>query len=87
MRWGRILSATALCVLTVATTPAGAQPAPDNDSEARAPSLSLATLGSSSSMSFYGQASEQTITLPVQTGLVDRAHRKSSGVLAEIPHL
>lgn len=72
MRWGRILTATAVCVLTVATTPAGAEPAPGSGSEAQAPSLSLAALGSSSFMTFYGQASEQTITLPVQPGLVPR---------------
>lgn len=62
---------TAILVALATTVPtAHAEPAPG--ATTAAPTLSLAALGSSSFMTFYGQASEQTVTLPVQPGMIPR---------------
>lgn len=66
-RWLRPLAA-ALIALTVALPTAQAEPAPGTVADA--PVLSLAALGSSSYMAFYGQEADRTITLPVQPGLI-----------------
>lgn len=69
MHWRRMFAVAAtsgLLVVLPTPVPANSEPV------AAAPTLSLAALGSSSFMTFYGQASEQTITLPVQPGLVPR---------------
>lgn len=53
--------------------PTGHAAPPDPGVLAQAPVLSLATLGSTSNLSFYGQQSQQSVTLPVQQGLVPAA--------------
>lgn len=66
----RLTAISAACVLIASIPAAHAEPAPGTVSVA--PTLSLAALGSSSFLTFYGQAAEQTITLPVQPGLTPR---------------
>ncbi|WP_445170369.1 hypothetical protein ACTXG7_14225 [Mycolicibacterium sp. Dal123E01] len=51
---------------------AGAAP-PDPGVLAQAPVLTLTALGSSPNLSFYGQQAQQSVTLPVQQGLVPAA--------------
>lgn len=71
VRWARLaLVAVFLSAMSTATANA-APPAPGTVAES--PVLSLAALGSSSFMTFYGQAADRTITLPVQPGLVPAA--------------
>ncbi|MDV3127576.1 hypothetical protein M1247_21800 [Mycobacterium sp. 21AC1] len=72
MLWRRSRRLLAVVGSALLVLPAPLAPAAPGDGGALsvAPVLNLAALGSSSYLGFYGQQAQQTITLPVQPGLV-----------------